>query len=326
MNRKERVFTVLDGKCADRVPTAFWMHFPPDAFYGQEAVDVHLDYFARTRTDICKIMTEYTYPCLHDIQSAADWHQVKCYRADAPFIRKQAEIVRAVTSRCEDAATVATIHGVVASASHALLGIPKYDLIGRFAQLYHLRTNPGAVTDAYRRIAETLCEMVRETLAAGADGIYYAALGGERDGFTDEEHAKYIAPMDRLVIEEAYRAGAKFVILHMCKPKVNLKRFVGYPCDVINWGVEESGTTLQEGRALFPGKVVLGGLNNHHGPLVSGPLSQLEAEVHRIIRENGSRGLILGSDCTLPGDLPYERIAAVADACQSYEEKSRIYG
>lgn len=326
MNRRERVFAVLAGERPDRVPTAFWMHFPEDAFYGQKAVDIHLDYFSRTRTDICKIMTECTYPCLHDIEAAADWRHVRCYDAGASFIRQQAEIVRAVVDQCGDAATAATIHGVVASASHVLLGIPKYDQIGRFAQLYHLRTNPEAITDAYRRIAETLCVMVRETLAAGVDGVYYAALGGERDGFTDEEHARYIAPMDQLVIDEAYRAGAKFVILHMCKPKVNLHRFTGYRCDAVNWGVEESGVSLREGRRLFPGKVILGGLNNHHGPLIDGSPAQLEQEVHRIIRENGREGLILGSDCTLPGDLPYDRIASVADACESYEEKERIYG
>ena len=318
MNKRERFFSVLEGRRPDRTPTGFWVHFPPDAFFGQEAVDVHLDYFEKTQTDICKIMTEHTYPCRGDINTAADWKLVRSYGPDAEFIRKQADIIRAVVDRCPDGAMTATIHGVIASASHALLGIPKYDSVGRYAQLYHLRTNPQAVSDAYRRIAETLCVLAEQSLAAGAEGIYYAALGGESDGFTQEEHARYIAPLDNMVIRAAYEAGAKFVILHICKPRVDLNRFRDYPCDIVNWGVRESGVPLAQGHAMFPGKVILGGLDNCCGPLIGGTEEQLEHAVEDVITTAGTDRLILGSDCTLPTDLPYSRIAQVARASRRY--------
>lgn len=321
MNRRERFYAVLEGKRPDRIPTGFWMHFPPENFFDQKAVDAHLDFFEKTKTDICKVMTEHTYPCGGNINTAADWNLVCSYGPDAEFIRKQADIIRAVADRCPDGVITATIHGVIASASHALLGIPKYDSVGRYAQLYHLRTNQQAVSDAYRRIAETLCVLTRESLAAGAEGIYYAALGGESDGFTPEEHARYIAPLDKLVIRAAYEAGAKFVILHICKPRVDLRRFLDYPCDIINWGVRESGVSLAQGRALFPGKVILGGLDNHCGPLLSGTEEQLEYAVADIIDSTGADRLILGSDCTLPGDLSYSRIAQVARASQRYANR-----
>lgn len=121
-----------------------------------------------------------------------------------------------------------------------------------------------------------------------------------------------------MVIEAAYEAGAKFVILHMCKPKVKLERFLGYPCDVVNWGIEESGVSLPEGQKLFPGKVVLGGLNNRHGALIAGDYEQLEQEIHRIIRQMEPGRFILGSDCTLPPDLDYGRIAMAVKACGTY--------
>ena len=72
MNSKERVFAVLEGRSPDRVPTGFWMHFPPQDFCGENAVKTHLEYFEKTRTDICKVMTELTYPCDHSIQRAQD--------------------------------------------------------------------------------------------------------------------------------------------------------------------------------------------------------------------------------------------------------------
>ncbi|PST34444.1 uroporphyrinogen decarboxylase family protein [Enterocloster lavalensis] len=321
MNRRERVFAVLSGEQPDRVPVGFWMHFSPEAYYGDEAVKTHIRYFEETQTDICKIMNECTYPCEHNIQAAADWKRVKVYDHGADFIQRQADVIRQVVDQVPDAATVATIHGVVASASHTLLGIPRYDSIGRFAQLYHLRTSPEEVWDAYKKIAHTLCAITEESVKAGADGVYYAALGGERDGFTDEEHAKYIAPLDQMVIQAAYDAGAKFVILHMCKPKVKLERFKDYRCDVVNWGIQESGVSLLDGHKLFPDQVLLGGLNNQHGPLIEGSYEALEREIHQIIAEVGERRFILGSDCTLPQDLEYGRIAMAARACGSYRER-----
>lgn len=324
MNRRERFYAVLQGRRPDRAPTGFWMHFPQEAFFGQKAVDTHLDYFEKAETDICKVMTEHTYPCGGNIKTASDWKLVRNYGVDAEFIQKQADIIRAVADRCPDGVITATIHGVIASASHALLGIPKYDSVGRYAQLYHLRTDPQAVSNAYHRIAETLCALTRESLAAGAEGIYYAALGGESDGFTPEEHARYIAPLDKLVIRSAYEAGAKFVILHICKPRVDLDRFLDYPCDVVNWGVRESGVSLAQGHALFPDKVILGGLDNSGGPLLDGTEEQLECAVAEILNSSGTDRLILGSDCTLPGDLPYDRIAGVARASRRCADRLRV--
>ncbi len=318
MNRKERVYAVLQGEAADRVPTGFWMHFPAGAFYGESAVRTHLEYFAQSRTDLCKVMTEYIYPCDHSILNAGDWRQVPAYTAGAPFIEQQAQIIRAIAGQCPDAPVVATLHGVVASASHALLGVPGYDTVGRHAQLYHLRTDPEPVLHAYRNIAATLREMARAFVRAGAEGIYYAALGGERDGFSDEEHAQYIAPLDKQILEAAYDAGARFVILHMCKPRVALKRFTDYPCDIVNWGIRESGVSLWDGARMFPGKVPLGGLDNRHSALIEGDDDRLEEEILDILSHLQGRPFFLGSDCTLPGSLPYRRIAAVARICERY--------
>lgn len=313
MDKKERVYAVLNGELPDRIPGGFWMHFPTEAAFGNAAVKAHLDFFEQSKTDICKVMTEHIYPYYDNIHCAMDWAKVPSYSESADFIQNQAEIIRSIAARCPNAPIVATIHGVVASASHTLLGRPMYDRIGRYAQLYHLRLEPEIVADAYMRIAKTLCGMVRQAIKAGAEGIYYAALGGEGDGFTDKEHRTFIAPADRMVIQAAYDAGAKFVILHMCKPKVRLTRFVDYPCDIVNWGIEESGISLAQGRNLFPNKILLGGFNSHHGSLIDGDRSRIADDLRQIILETGSRRLILGSDCTLPGTLPYDRIAMVSD-------------
>lgn len=313
MDKKERVYAVLNNEIPDRIPCGFWMHFPPEAARGEAAVQAHMEFFAQAKTDVCKVMTEHIYPYHDSIHCATDWNKVPAYSENADFIQGQAEIIRSLAKQCTNAPIVATIHGVVASASHTLLGRPMYDRIGRYAQLYHLRMEPEIVGNAYGRIAQTLCGMVRQAIHAGAEGIYYAALGGESDGFTDEEHRTYIAPVDQMVIRAAYDAGAKFVILHICKPKARLSRFQDYPCDIVNWGIEESGISLSQGRSLFPDKVLLGGFNSHHGALIDGNRAAVEDEMRKIVAESGKQGFIFGSDCTLPGNLPYDRIAMVSE-------------
>lgn len=144
MNKKERVMATFAGLEPDRTPTGFWMHFPKEYYYGDAAVKKHLEYFEKTQTDICKVMTEYMYPCDHRIKAAADWQTVQSYNRDADFIRGQADIIKRIADIGVDGSLAATIHGVVASASHTLLGFANYDGIGRYAQLFHLRTNPGS--------------------------------------------------------------------------------------------------------------------------------------------------------------------------------------
>ena len=313
MTKIERIRAVLNRASVDYVPTGFWIHFTEDCFFGDAAVNAHLEFFDKTESDLCKVMTEWTYPCDGSIKAASDWKLIKSYKRDASFIQNQANLISSVAEKCNDSPIVATLHGVVASASHALLGIPRYDSIGRYAQLYHLRTDRQSVYEGYRRIADTLKNMAREFVKAGAIGIYYAALGGEADGFTDEEHAEYIAPLDKEIIHAAYDAGAEFVILHMCKPKVRLERFLGYDADIVNWGVRESGIPLSKGRELFPDKILLGGLDHREGALISGDIYELEKGISSIFAEVGTGGLILGSDCTLPTGIPYSNIRAVSE-------------
>lgn len=316
ITKKDRIYAVLKGEILDRVPTGFWMHFPENCFFGDNAVHAHLEFFEKSKTDMCKVMTENLYPCFHNINDAKDWINVRAYDWSAPFIQNQADLIQKIVKEIPNASVMGTVHGVIASSSHLLLGIPRYDSIGSHAIIYHARMEPEIVISAFEKISETLSEMARAQIKAGADGIYYAALGGESYLFSDEEHASMVAPFDQKVIDAAYEAGAKYVVLHICKPRVNLERFKNYRCDIVNWGVEESGVALSAGRELFGEKILLGGFNTHHGALIEGTEKEIQEETIELIKENGPQRYILGSDCTLPGDLDYSRIATVSKASE----------
>ncbi|MFZ0960924.1 MAG: hypothetical protein WAO35_08460, partial [Terriglobia bacterium] len=72
MSSRERVDRALEGREVDRTPFSFWHHFglqkePPERF-----VQAILDFHARFRTDLVKVMSDFPYP-----QPEGRWHDLR---------------------------------------------------------------------------------------------------------------------------------------------------------------------------------------------------------------------------------------------------------
>lgn len=317
MTKKERVSAVLQGRIPDYVPTGFSLHFPKDQNSGQEGVKAHLKFFEETNTDLVKIMNENLVPDQGTIQSPEDWSQIKWEGCDFPFVKKQLDFTQDILDNYPgDGYTLGTLHGIVASSIHPIE--KKYGYDGsRTMLVQHLREKETPVLDAMKRIAEAMCQLARGYADLGVNGVYYAALGGETRWFTDEEFERWVLPFDKLILSEIRKAGCD-VFLHICKDGLRMERYRTYGelCDVVNWGVYETSFSLEEGQKLFPGKVVMGGLANRSGVMTDGTKEELVNETQRLIGEFGEKGFILGADCTLPTEIPYERIRWIVEAAQ----------
>ena len=321
MNKRERVLAAVAGNRPDRVPGGFWLHFPPGFEAGEEAVRRHLEFFEKSGTDLCKVMNENSLPDNPALHDAAEWGRLKPICHDAPFIRRQLDLIHAVCEQMHQKAVVlATIHGMVASAFHYLGGGALYDE-DKQALTCHLRENPEAFRHGMEVIAEYLDYLCNACLEAGADGFYFASLGGEKAMMTDEEFETFFRPYEIRLLEKYEKKAPCFNVLHMCKDHLNLSRYLGYPSKVINWGIYEGNLSLKEGRGLLgEDRVVLGGLDDRAGVLVDGSLEDIEQQVHKILRENGTQRFILGADCTLPTDISLERIAKAVEATGTYQD------
>ena len=312
MNKYERVMAAYHGEKPDKVPCGFWYHFPEGYESGEAAVKIHLDFFENSHTDLCKIMNENLCPNDPEIQTAADWSMLKPYTMHEPFIQNQIAMTKAIMDEMKGKAVViATVHGLVACAYHILGGGSLYDqdglVLGR-----HVRENPEGMHHAFSVITDYLKKLCRAFLDVGVDGIYLASLGGERRMFTDAEFAEFIAPYEIEIMKEIAQVPC-FNILHMCKSDLNLERYLQYPADVLNWGVYEDNISLEEGRKLFgEDKVYMGGMDDRAGAFVDGTLEEIQKTAQDLVDTFGWNKFILGADCTLPTDLPTERIRAAA--------------
>lgn len=319
MTKKERVIAAIEQREVDGIPSGFSLHFPEEQKKGEASIQAHFDFFRDTDTDICKIMNENLIPVFGTIHTPEDYDRlIPVMTMEDDFMKDQMELTRRILEGCDkDVFTMGTLHGICASGIHPIeqAGINYY--AARQMQVDFLRWDEKRMLSAMQRITDVLCALARSYIEAGLDSIYYAALGGERGFFTDEEFEKWIRPFD-LQIMKAIKDAGGYCFLHICKDDLNMKRYGDYApyADVVNWGVYETSFSLEEGKKLFGGKTIMGGLPNHHGVLVDGTQEQIQAEVEKIVKDFGRKGLILGADCTLFTGQDREKVRMAAKAAR----------
>jgi uroporphyrinogen decarboxylase len=313
MNKKELVRLALLSQPVPRPPASFWFHFPQDEFYGDASVQAHLRFYRETNVDFVKLQNEHKYTVESPLRTAADWADVRKASASVPFQRDLIEELKRVLDAIGDEVfVIVTMHGVFASAFHATRA-PEESFSHGNPVVAHLREKPEAVSSALDAISDSIAEFSLACLDAGADGIYYAALGGEEYRFTEEEFLTYIKPYD-LKVMNAIMPHAEFNVLHVCKDRVRLPLYADYPGHVVNWSVHEQNLDIHAGRALFK-RPILGGMD-YRGVMVDGTHDEIRTAVQRVMDDVGTTGLLLGADCTLPSNTPTSNIRAAVEATQ----------
>lgn len=314
MTKRERVLAAMNLQETDRPPVGFWYHYPKEKAWGAPCVQAHLDYYNSIDVDMAKIMCDsyfdYPNPAAKAVKKPEDWFAVRPLGKDHAFIREQVERAKAIKAGLKDDMVV--IYNVFAPFSLIRFSV------GNDMVMDHLEKNPEAIAYALDVIAQD-CSLLSELLITegGIDGIYYCVQGGEKNRFSPEYYREHITPTDKKVLEHANRFSP-YNVLHCCGwagiPN-NLEIWQDYPAKTVNWACFVEKMDLAQGRKFFDGRCVLGGFDNRPcGVLYSGTKEDIQAETYRIIEKSGTRGVILGADCTLPADIDIRRFGWVAEA------------
>ncbi len=311
--RDELLAFLKDGTPMQGIPAGFWMHFPAAAQRGGAAIDAHVRYYDQTGVPLVKIMNEHPYRFPERIEVPEDWRKIRPQAledTDYPAFLDEIRMLRARMG--ENALILATIHGVLVSACHATDGMGKFpDLNNTVTR--HLKENPEATATGLSIIAETLKRLSVACIEAGADGIYYAALGAEEERFSEALYTTYVRPLEIELLGSLIDRGVVF--LHICKDHPRLPMFQEYPCHVVNWAEHSSRYTLEDGAALFPRQRILGGFDNKGGLLFDGDAEQIKRHISGVIERIGRERTIIGADCTLPGTTDTARIRSIVELC-----------
>lgn len=335
-SKRDLVTEAFNNGRPERVPVGFWFHFVDDPeanCFRKPSVYInnisgHGLFCCMFKPDFVKIMTDgfFRYPNKRFLgaETAAEFGRTKSIGDTHKWIERQvllANVVRLTANGheglnmadCEKAGTgIMTFYNIFAPATLFRFGrgntgktLADFIVEDRDAAASALLTAAGDLAILVRRLIEE----------AHIDGIYFSVQDINDSRIDAQTRAMTLDAANLAVLEAA--KGAPYNILHICGyegHKNDLAHYADYPAQVFNWATAVEGVPLGAGKRLFGGKPVIGGFaNTTDGVLYRGSRAEVEAETAAILAEAGTKGVVLGADCTIPRDISIDRLRWVRD-------------
>jgi uroporphyrinogen decarboxylase len=308
MSRWERIRATLQGEETDRVPIALWRHWPPDDETPEGLAAVTLRWQQAYDFDLVKLTPTGTYGIedwggettytsadhgmrtviKQGVTSAEQWPRLQQLNVTQGYLGNQIAAVRLVVGELQDSAPILQTVFSPLTTARKLAG----DRI-----FTHLRRHPQLFKEGLRIIAETHARFARESLRAGAHGLFFATQCDSYQVLSEAEYREFGEVYDRVILD-AVRPEAEIIMLHAHGQDIMFDLLAGYPADAINWHDRITSPTLKAGQARFPGMVV-GGVNEWH-TLLHGPVEAIQAEIHEAIAQTEGRRFMVGPGCVVP--------------------------
>ena len=284
--------------------SSYWHHFPESAWYSDQAVRAHLDFYAQTDIDFLKIMEEIVYDV--PIKVVSDWKQYMPPKRKTKERILQCDLIKRITDKI---GSECMIYTTIFDPLRTIGMATGYSILEA-----HISQDEQNVSKAFTSLAESITEYSYDCLDAGADGIYFSSKGAEVGRFNDETFERIVGTHDRYITDRIADINPN-TILHICGFDTELKHYTDYRAAIVNWDCHTGRYNLSDGAILFPDKVILGGMENRSGVLMNGTAEEIEQEVKRVVQDFGSSNrLILSADCTLDEQVDYSRVRAAVDA------------
>jgi uroporphyrinogen decarboxylase len=301
MNKREVVLSLLHTQnVSSYIPAGFFIHFDPSYHHGQAAIDKHLEYFHYTGMDFLKIQYELSFPKYPDIKKPEDW--VKFLPLTDNYFEDQWKIADGLVKAAgKNSLVIMTLYSPFMCAGQ---------VVGRELLDKQIKENPENIKRGMEIVTDSLLTFAKGCIDRGIDGFYHSTQGYETYRFTDPTYfEECIKPYDMVIMGEINN-NSIFNILHICDfhgSYTDYSPFLDYPGDVVNCSLS-LGSDLLTGSEISQvfGRPFMGGLDRH-GSIVSGNLIEIQDSIKTVIN-NSPEVIILGADCTLPGNVDWENI------------------
>jgi uroporphyrinogen decarboxylase len=331
MSKRERLKSVLSGKPVDRLPIAFWRHWPGDDQHMESLAAVALDFQQRYDLDFIKLPVSSTYTVTdygvkHEYQGSLmgdrvyqeyviknieDWDRIKPLDVNRGAYGWHLEALRMIIKHKKpETPVIVTMFNPLSVAAY---------LAGDNTCLSHLRSHPERVEPAIKALAETSANFARETINAGADGIFLSTRFASFEIMNEHEYNLYGRPGDLEVLQAAKNGW--FNILHVHGQHPMLTKIADYPVQALNWHDRTTPFDLTEGSRLFSG-VLMGGIEQYK-TLRFGSQNDVISQVQDAIRQTNGRKLVVTPGCTYPLDVPHANLLALRKAVDTLEIRTK---
>lgn len=336
-DRKQVVEDAFNNQEPSRVPVGFWYHFTPfsDHCNGlknteiiREVVEGHKKMYSALKVDFLKIMGDgfFGHPGLYGshIETAEDLKQIQPIGKDHPWIREQVKMVNEILESVNG--EVQTFYSVFSPLQNIrIYFFEEEDKPDKFVKLFF--ENPDAMVAA-AEIIENDTKLLIDALMTETklDGIYYSVQAVQDKRADKEFHDKYVRPTDTAIMNHInkYREN---ILLHICgwgEFTNDLTFYTEYPARIINWATNTEKISLSEGKKMFHDKPVLGGFDNNPGTLLyTGSDEEIREYIYKLLDESGTRGVLIGADCTIDPSIDLERLKFVKQVAAEYVQNRK---
>jgi uroporphyrinogen decarboxylase len=324
MSKRERIKAALAGKTVDRVPVAFWRHWPGDDQHAESLATAALEFQRQYDLDFIKVPVSSTY-CVDDygvkhayrggsmgdrdylervIKRAEDWDRIEPLDVRKGTYGIHLEALRLILEKKEpDTPVLFTMFNPLAMALY---------LAGDETCLVHIRREPERVERAIKALAETCARFAGAVIAEGCDGIFLSTRAASYEVLNEDEYNRFGRPGDLTVLAAA--AKGWFNVLHLHGQHPMFLALSDYPVRAVNWHDRTAQPDLTEAGRLFPG-ALMGGIEQYRILHLGTPENIVEQAQSAIEQTNGRR-LILTPGCTYPLGVPHGNLLALRQAVE----------
>lgn len=319
MNKRERILAASRCEPTDRIPIAFWRHFPGDDQRAADLAEATIAFQERYDFDFVKVSpsnsfagedwgahtafrgnTEGTRDYLdRPVKQPADWRKLQPLDVSKGALGRTIETLRMLKARWGDSVPfIETIFNPLMTARY---------LRGDGLWIADMREYPKEFRAGLEVITDTVARFAKASIEAGAAGLFFATQSATYRQVSEAEYRMYGVPYDLKVFEAA--SAGWFNLLHLHGDDIMFQMAREYPVQAVNWHDRTTKPSLREARDQFGGALV-GGVAQHTTMMQRDP-QDVAAEVRDAIAQTGGGvGLIVGAGCVLQIPTPESNLKA----------------
>ncbi len=325
MNKRERLLAASRREPMDRIPIAFWRHFPGDDQRAEDLAQATIAFQERYNFDFVKVSPSNSFAgedwgARHayrgnmegtrdyldrPVKHASDWRKLQALDVTKGAWGKQLQCLRMLKAHWGDEVPfIQTIFNPLMTARY----------IRGDAWLVDMHEQPNDFHVGLEVLTDSIARFAHASIEAGAAGLFFATQSATYRQMSEAQYREFGLPYD-LKIFEAAREGW-FHLLHLHGDDIMFQLAREYPVQAVNWHDRTTPPSLREARAQFDGALV-GGVERYT-TLLQGDPQDVAAEVRDSIAQTGGGvGYIVSAGCVISIPTPESNIKAAIGSVMS---------
>ncbi|MFX1255207.1 MAG: uroporphyrinogen decarboxylase family protein [Promethearchaeota archaeon] len=324
----ELIYNAFKNKASDMKPVSLWKHFPQEDRTPDGLAKATIQFHDKFPGDLIKISPHGRY-CVVDwgcevdmefdpisgstscktccITTTEDWETIEEVDPQEGEFGKQLQALKAINQVYEGKVPMMmTVFSPFMTASKMDPNI-----------LQSIVDAPETVLGGLKEISKTMTEFAKNSIEAGANGLFIATQHSRKDVLSLEQLEQFeIGPIGRLM---SLVTKKEFTVLHIHGLNIYFKELgAKLRPDAINWHDQQTPPTLQNAPKEFSGGL-LGGIDAEE-TLRTATAGDVRKHILEVL-ENTSNQHILAPGCVIPIDVPEENIEAVLTTVREYRSK-----